>query len=86
VELSRSAFRPKDQKADPRIVRDGVSYDRHLDRFFADLPFNRVRAQQSLRSYAYDLLVWVRFLRSARQDGVAGHARGRRCLSSCPPA
>jgi len=38
-------------------VRDGAPYDSHLDRFFADLPLNRVRSQHSLRSYAYGLRV-----------------------------
>ncbi len=54
----------------PSIVRDGVPYDPHLDRFFADLPLNGVRSQNSLRSYAYDLLVWVRFLDEARAKTV----------------
>ena len=49
----------------PSIVRDGVPYDPHLDHFFADLPLNGVRSQHSLRSYACDLLVWVRFLDEA---------------------
>lgn len=49
----------------PRIMRDGAPYDPHLDRFFADLPLNGVRSRHSLRSYAYDLLVWVRFLHQA---------------------
>ncbi len=54
----------------PSIVRDGAPYDPHLDRFFADLPLNGVRSQHSLRSYAYDLLVWVRFLDEARANTV----------------
>ena len=54
----------------PSIVRDGAPYDPHLDRFFADLPLNGVRSQHSLRSYAYDLLVWVRFLDEARAKTV----------------
>ena len=49
----------------PRIMRDGTPYDPHLDHFFADLPLNGVRSRHSLRSYAYDLLVWVRFLDQA---------------------
>ncbi len=54
----------------PSIMRDGAPYDPHLDRFFADLPLNGVRSQHSLRSYAYDLLVWVRFLDEARAKTV----------------
>jgi hypothetical protein len=48
------------------ILRNGTPYDPDLDRFFADLPLNGVRSPRSLRSYAYDLLVWVRFLDEAR--------------------
>jgi site-specific recombinase XerD len=54
----------------PSILRDGVPYDQHLDRFLADLPLNGVRSKHSLRSYAYDLLVWVRFLDEARTKTV----------------
>lgn len=49
----------------PAIQRDGAPYDSNLDRFLADLPLNGVRSRHSLRSYAYDLLVWVRFLDEA---------------------
>ena len=49
----------------PSIQRDGATYDANLDRFIADLPLNGVRSKHSLRSYAYDLLVWVRFLDEA---------------------
>jgi hypothetical protein len=70
----------------PSIVRDGAPYDPHLDRFFADLPLSGVRSQHSLRSYAYDLLVWVRFLDEARaktvwqatRDDVDAYHRARR--------
>lgn len=54
----------------PAIQRNGAPYDPHLDRFLADLPINGVRSQHSLRSYAYDLLVWVRFLDEARGKTV----------------
>lgn len=54
----------------PSILRDGAAYDANLDRFLADLPLNGVRSQHSLRSYAYDLLVWVRFLDEARGKTV----------------
>ncbi len=70
----------------PAILRDGATYDPHLDRFLADLPLNGVRSQHSLRSYAYDLLVWVRFLDEARgktvwqatRDDVDAYHRARR--------
>jgi site-specific recombinase XerD len=70
----------------PVILRDGTAYDVHLNRFLADLPLNGVRSQHSLRSYAYDLLVWVRFLDEARaktlwqatREDVAAYHRARR--------
>lgn len=70
----------------PSIQRDGATYDAGLDRFLADLPLNGVRSQHSLRSYAYDLLVWVRFLDEARsktvwqatRDDVDAYHRARR--------
>ena len=61
------------QAQTPSIQRDGKAYDVNLDRFLADLPLNGVRSQHSLRSYAYDLLVWVRFLDNgelARFSGI----------------
>ena len=70
----------------PAILRDGTAYDAQLNRFLADLPLNGVRSQHSLRSYAYDLLVWVRFLDEARtktvwlatRDDVDAYHRARR--------
>ena len=70
----------------PSLHRDGGTYDANLDRFLADLPLNGVRSQHSLRSYAYDLLVWVRFLDEARsktvwqatRDDVDAYHRARR--------
>jgi site-specific recombinase XerD len=71
----------------PIILRDGILYDRDLDRFFLDLPLSGVRSRHSLRAYAYDVLVWVRFLADAcgktvwkanRQDVIAYHRARRR--------
>ena len=70
----------------PSIQRDGSTYDAGLDRFLADLPLNGVRSPHSQRSYAYDLLVWVRFLDEARgktvwratRDDVDAYHRARR--------
>jgi site-specific recombinase XerD len=71
----------------PMILRDGVLYDPHLDRFFLDLPLNGVRSRHSLRAYGYDVLVWARFLSEARgkilweanrQDVLAYHRTRRR--------
>jgi site-specific recombinase XerD len=74
------------QAQTPSIQRDGKAYDVNLDRFLADLPLNGVRSQHSLRSYAYDLLVWVRFLDEvqaktvwqATRDDVDAYHRARR--------
>lgn len=74
------------QAQTPSIQRDGKTYDANLDRFLADLPLNGVRSQHSLRSYGYDLLVWVRFLDEARsktvwqatRDDVDAYHRARR--------
>jgi hypothetical protein len=71
--LATEARAPKSWRREaqaPSILRDGTPYDPHLDRFFVDLPLNGVRSQHSLRSYAYDLLVWVRFLDEARAKTV----------------
>src|SRR3546814_3664440 len=46
----------------PLILRDDVLYDPDLDRFFLDLPLSGVRSRHSLRAYAYDVVVWLRFL------------------------
>ncbi|MEQ1653731.1 MAG: site-specific integrase, partial [Hyphomicrobium sp.] len=70
----------------PSIQRNGKAYDANIDRFLADLPLNGVRSQHSLRSYAYDLLVWVRFLDEAQgksvwqatRDDVDAYHRARR--------
>ena len=70
----------------PSIQRNGKAYDANLDRFLADLPLNGVRSLHSLRSYAYDLLVWVRFLDEAQaktvwqatRDDVDAYHRARR--------
>jgi site-specific recombinase XerD len=74
------------QALTPSIRRDGAPYDPHLDRFLADLPLNGVRSQHNLRSYAYDLVVWVRFLDEAcgktvwqaTRDDVHAYHRARR--------
>jgi site-specific recombinase XerD len=70
----------------PSILRDDAPHDPHLDRFLADLPLNGVRSQHSLRSYACDLVVWVRFLDEAcgktvweaTRDDVHAYHRARR--------
>jgi site-specific recombinase XerD len=69
----------------PAILKDGREYDPHLTRFLADLPLNGVRSRHSLRSYGYDIVVWLRFLEArgkslwqANRDDVDAYHRARR--------
>ena len=69
----------------PLILRDGALYDTDLDRFFLDLPLAGVRSRHSLRAYAYDIAVWLRFLDAcgktiwtAVRDDVTAYHRARR--------
>lgn len=69
----------------PLILRDGVLCDPDLDRFFIDLPLAGVRSRHSLRAYAYDVAVWLRFLDAcgktvwaATRDDVIAYHRARR--------
>jgi hypothetical protein len=71
----------------PVILRDGAIYDLHLERYFLDLPLNGSRSRHSLRAHGYDVLVWVRFLASARGKSVwQADADDVACVSSCPAA
>ncbi|HVV51038.1 MAG TPA: site-specific integrase, partial [Polyangia bacterium] len=68
------------------ILRGDALYDPDLDRFFLDLPLAGVRSRHSLRAYAYDVVVWLRFLQdacgkdvwAATRDDVAAFHRARR--------
>ncbi|WP_288938005.1 site-specific integrase [uncultured Sphingomonas sp.] len=69
----------------PLIQRDDALYDPDLDRFFLDLPLSGVRSRHSLRAYAYDVVVWLRFLDAcgktvwaATRDDVDAYHRERR--------
>lgn len=70
----------------PMIRRGEALYDPDLDRFFLDLPLAGVRSRHSLRAYAYDVVVWLRFLQdacgkdvwAATPDDVAAFHRARR--------
>ena len=69
----------------PRILRDDAPYDPDLDRFFLDLPLSGIRSRHSLRAYAYDVAVWLRFLDAsdktvwtATRDDVDAYHRERR--------
>jgi site-specific recombinase XerD len=70
----------------PMILRGDALYDLDLDRFFLELPLDGVRSRHSLRSYAYDVVVWIRFLIEARgktiweaeRDDVTAYHRARR--------
>jgi hypothetical protein len=55
----------------PLIQRGDALYDPDLDRFFLDLPLSDVRSRHSLRAYAYDVVVWLRFsMPAARPCGL----------------
>ena len=69
----------------PLILCGAALYDRDLDRFFLDLPLSGVRSRHSLRAYAYDVAVWLRFLDAcgktvwaATRDDVGAYHRERR--------
>ncbi|KUR69963.1 integrase [Novosphingobium fuchskuhlense] len=69
----------------PLILRDDALYDSDLDRFFLDLPLSGIRSRHSLRAYAYDVAVWLRFLDAcgktvwaATRDDVDAYHRERR--------
>lgn len=52
----------------PFILGADGRYDHHLNRFFRACPTIGVRSMNSLRAYARDILVWLRFL-AERRDG-----------------
>lgn len=54
----------------PVILKGDDAYDCHLDRFLLDLPANGLLSRHSLRSYGYDIVIWVRFLEQARGKSV----------------
>src|SRR3546814_6337677 len=69
----------------PLILRGDALYDPDLDRFFVDLPLAGIRSRHSLRAYAYDVAVWLRFLDAcgttiwdAARDDVTAYHRARR--------
>ncbi|WP_458732691.1 tyrosine-type recombinase/integrase [Sphingobium xenophagum] len=76
----------------PFILRDDGTYDHHLNNFFRSCPTMGVRSLNSLRAYARDIIVWMRFLTEQRngkslwradRDDVAAFHRARR-LSEPP--
>ncbi|MGE4302712.1 MAG: tyrosine-type recombinase/integrase [Novosphingobium sp.] len=71
----------------PFIVHDGGSYDHHLNRFLRSCPTMGVRSLNSVRAYARDIVVWMRFLDEQRngkslwqadRDDIAAYHRARR--------
>lgn len=73
------------------LGRDGT-YDHHLNRFLRSCPTMGVRSLNSLRAYAHDIVVWMRFLEerrdgkslwSADRDDIAAFHEARRL--SKPP-
>jgi site-specific recombinase XerD len=76
----------------PFILGDDGSYDHDLNRFFRACPTMGVRSLNSLRAYARDIVVWMRFLAERRggkavwaadRDDIAAFHEARR-LSSAP--
>ena len=56
----------------PFILDDCGGYDVDLNRFFRTCPTMGVRSSNSLRAYARDLLVWMRFLCERRGSKRSG--------------
>lgn len=54
----------------PFILDDDGSYDIVLNRFFRECPSMRVRSRNSLKSYARDILTWMRFLSECRKKAI----------------
>lgn len=75
----------------PFILCDDGTYDLALNRFFRTCPTMGVRAMNSLRAYAQDILTWWRFLQARRgktlwqadREDVAAYRAARRL--SAPP-
>ena len=76
----------------PFILGDDGSYDHNLNRFFRACPTMGVRSLNSLRAYARDIVVWLRFLAERRggkpvwaadRDDIAAFHEARRL--SPPP-
>ncbi|MCF8708638.1 MULTISPECIES: tyrosine-type recombinase/integrase [Sphingomonadaceae] len=76
----------------PFILGEDGSYDYDLNRFFRAAPTMGVRSLNSLRAYARDIVVWLRFLAerrdgksvwAANRDDIAAYHMARR-LSSPP--
>lgn len=60
----------------PFILGEDGSYDHDLNRFFRSGPTMGVRSLNSLRAYARDIVVWLRFL-AERRDGKSVWAADR---------
>jgi len=72
----------------PFILGSDGAYDHHLNRFLRACPTMGVRSMNSLRAYARDILVWMRFLEecrngkslwSADRDDIAAFHEARFC-------
>ncbi len=71
----------------PFILGSDGAYDHHLNRFLRSCPTMGVRSMNSLRAYARDIVVWMRFLEerrngkslwSADRDDIAAFHEARR--------
>lgn len=65
----------------PFFLGDDGSYDHDLNRFFRACPTMGVRSLNSLRAYALDVLVWLRFL-AERRGGKSVWAADREDIAA----
>lgn len=65
----------------PFILGDDGSYDHQVNRFFRACPTLGVRSMNSLRAYARDIVVWMRFLHE-RRSGKTVWAASREDISA----
>jgi site-specific recombinase XerD len=65
----------------PFILGPDGAYDHHLNRFFRSCPTMGVRSLNSLRAYARDIAVWMRFLEE-RRDGKSLWAADRNDITA----
>lgn len=65
----------------PFILGEDGSYDHNLNRFFRAAPTMGVRSLNSLRAYARDIVVWLRFL-AERRDGKSLWAADREDIAA----
>ncbi|WP_418137885.1 hypothetical protein [Agrobacterium sp. El2ro-1b] len=69
------------------ILSRDEGYDQNLNRFLRSCPTMGVRSLNSLRTYARDIVVWMRFLEERRgRQARVGRDPGRHCRFQSSPA